>query len=308
MKKLRILASLTTHDNDYQREQAASLESGARKLGVDLQIVYANNDAINQSQQLLKVIQGPADARPDAIMLEPVGTGLPQVAKAAVAVGIGWVVMNRDVDYLTELRRSAKMPVFGLSSDHNEVGRIQGRQFGILTEPGQCVLYIEGPTVSDASRYRTSGMNTTKPPEIEVKTLKGSWTETSAYNAVSSWLKLSTSRNLPVGVVGCQNDAMAIGARRAFQELTKDADRERWLRLPFTGCDGLPGTGQTYVRRGSLTATVVIPALGGHALEMLVKAVQTGSLPPERTLTVPSSYPSLEELKSNSKKSMAVKA
>ena len=126
MKKLKVLASLTTHDNDYQREQAASVESTARKLGVDLQILYANNDAINQSQQLLKVIQGPADARPDVIMLEPVGTGLPQVAKAAVGVGMGWVVLNRDVDYFPELRKTAKLPVFGLSSDHTEVGRIQG--------------------------------------------------------------------------------------------------------------------------------------------------------------------------------------
>ncbi len=307
MKKLKFLASLTTHDNDYQREQAISVESAARKLGVELQILYANNDAINQSQQLLKVIQGPADARPDAILLEPVGTGLPQVAKAAVGVGMGWVVLNRDVDYMPDLRKVAKLPVFGLSSDHSEIGRIQGRQFGILLQPGQCVLYIEGPTVSDACRYRTSGMNSTKPPEAEIKTLKGAWTETSAYNVVSSWLKLSTSRSLPVGVVGCQNDAMAVGARRAFQELTKDAERDHWLNLPFTGCDGLPGTGQSYVRRGSLTATVVIPAHAGHALETFVKAMQTGTQPPERTLTVPSSYPSLEDLKSHSKRAVAVK-
>lgn len=305
MKKLKVVSSLTTHDNDYQREQASSVESAARKLGVDLQIIYANNDAINQSQQLLKIIQGPAEARPDAIMVEPVGTGLPQVAKAAVAAGMGWVVLNRDVDYMTDLRKIAKMPVFGLSSDHTEIGRIQGRQFEALLQPGQCVLYIEGPTVSDASRYRTSGMNATKPTGVEIKTLKGSWTETSAYNAVSSWLKLSTSRNLPVGVVGCQNDAMAIGARRAFQELTKDSDREHWLKLPFTGCDGLPGTGQMYVRRGSLAATVVVPAHAGQGLEMLAKAIQTGALPPERTLTVPSSYPSLDELKSHTRKMTA---
>jgi hypothetical protein len=36
MKKIRILLSLTTNDNDYQIEQAASAEETARKLGVHL--------------------------------------------------------------------------------------------------------------------------------------------------------------------------------------------------------------------------------------------------------------------------------
>ena len=73
-------------------------------------------------------------------------------------------------------------------------------------------------------------------------------------------------------------------------------------------CTHVLFTGQSYVRRGSLTATVVIPAHAGHALETFVKAAQTGVQPPERTLTVPESYPSLDELKSHSKKAVAVKA
>ena len=73
MKKIRILLSLTTNDNDYQIEQAASAEETARKLGVDLQIVYADNDAINQSQQLLKIIQSGTEGRPDAIVFRTGG-------------------------------------------------------------------------------------------------------------------------------------------------------------------------------------------------------------------------------------------
>ena len=67
MKKLNFLVSLTTNDNDYQIEQAAAAEEAARRLGADIQIVYADNDAITQSQQLLKIIQSPG-ARPDAIV------------------------------------------------------------------------------------------------------------------------------------------------------------------------------------------------------------------------------------------------
>ena len=81
------VVSLLTQDNDYQVEQAASAEDAARALGVDVQIIYADNDSILQSQQILKFIQGNPELHPDGIVLEPVGgTGLPQVARAATSI------------------------------------------------------------------------------------------------------------------------------------------------------------------------------------------------------------------------------
>src|SRR5256885_11853384 len=73
MKKLRFLVSLTTNDNDYQIDQAQSAEQMARILGAEVQIVYADNDAITQSTQILKAIQVAEDKRPDAVVFEPVG-------------------------------------------------------------------------------------------------------------------------------------------------------------------------------------------------------------------------------------------
>ncbi|MGB6677875.1 MAG: hypothetical protein WBE44_14370 [Terriglobales bacterium] len=70
MKKPKILISLTTLDNDYQIEQAADAHNAALRLGVELQLVYADNDPITQSQQLLKVIQSSSEFRPDAIIVE----------------------------------------------------------------------------------------------------------------------------------------------------------------------------------------------------------------------------------------------
>ena len=89
---------------------------------------------------------------------------------------------------------------------------------------------------------------------------------------------------------------MAIGARKAFQEQTMATEQQRWLNLPFTGCDGVPKTGQAWVRSGVLAATVVVPPNAGLALEMLVKAIQTGGQPSEQTLTKPSSFPQVESL------------
>src|ERR1044071_6991259 len=139
MKKF--LVSLTTKDNDYQHEQALDAERAAQKLGVSAEVVYAENDVVTQSQQLLKAIQAAPEQRPDAIMFEPVGgTALPQVARQAVAAGMGWVVLNSDVDYLGAVRAAAKAPAFVVTCDHHEIGRIQGRQIAALLPEGGSVL------------------------------------------------------------------------------------------------------------------------------------------------------------------------
>ena len=297
MKKLRFLVSLHTRENDFQVAQAKNAEDIARKLGSDAEIVFADNDAVNQSTQLLKAIQSRAESRPDAIVVEPIGSAaLPQVAQAASAAGIGWAVLNRRPDYLSDLRNKATAPVFAVSSNHHEIGRIQGRQFAQLLPGGGSVLYIEGPSQSLSARERTSGMLETKPSNIQVKMLKAQWTEESALRAVGSWLKLATSQSALTNLIGAQDDSMAKGARKAFQEVTNPDERSRWLSLPLTGCDGQPATGQAWLREKWLTATIYIPPLTGQAMEILAKAIQDGSQPPEHSLTTSYSIPALESL------------
>jgi ribose transport system substrate-binding protein len=297
-KKLRILVSLPTDDNDYQVEQAKSAEQAASRLGVAVQIIFAGNDTITQSTQILKAMQSPAASRPDAIVFEPVRTtALPQVAYAAASAGIGWAVVNSDPGYIEELRQAPKALVFAVTSDHIEIGRIQGHQFAALLPRGGSILYIQGPSENSAATERALGMQETKGGNIQVTVLKAQWTEESSLRAVRSWLKLTTSQRAMIDLVGAQDDSMAMGARKAFQELPNDRDRDRWLGLPFTGCDGLPNTGQAWVRAGMLAATIFVPPNTGQAIEMLVQALQQGKKLPERVLTAPTSIPSLGALK-----------
>jgi len=298
MKRLKFLVSLTNNDNDYQIEQAGATDEAARRLGVTAQVIYAGNDAITQSTQLLQAIQAAPQERPDAILFEPVGsTALPQVARAAVNAGIGWAVLNREANYVADLRSLKKAAVFTISVDHVEIGRIQGRQFAALLPKGGSILYIQGPSENSAAKERTQGMLETKPANIQVTALKGQWTEESSQKAVRSWLKLTTSQKAVIDLIGAQDDSMAIGARKTFQEITNESDRERWLKLPFTGCDGLPKTGQTWVRNGLLAATVYSPPNTGLAIEMLFENMERGKDLPERALVAPSSIPALNELR-----------
>ena len=298
MRRLKFLVSLMTNENDYQLEQAHSAEVASHKLGVDIEILYAENDAITQSTQILRVIQGDPKERPDAIVFEPVGgTALPQVAQAAVSNGIGWALLNRDATYIRELRRSTTVPIFGVSSDQVEVGRISARQCAALLPGGGSILYIQGPSHSNVSRERESGFQQAKPGNIHVAVLKGQWTEESAYRAVASWLKLSTSQKARIDLVLSQNDAMAIGARKAFQEIGNEIERERWLGLPFLGVDGVPKTGQAWVRSGLLRATVLTPPNAGVAMEMLAAALQHKKPQPERAFIESLSIPPIDSLR-----------
>ena len=246
---------------------------------------------------MLEIVQSRSLSKPDAILFEPLTTtGLVRAAEAAVGAGIGWIVLNSDVDYLERLRGiNSKVPVFSVTRDHTEIGRIQGRQFAALLPNGGTVLYVQGPANNSAAVQRTAGLESTKPANILIKALRSNWEEASAYHAVQAWLRLSTNRTVSIGVVGCQYDGMARGARRAFEELP-DAERERWLSLPFTGVDGLAAEGKVWVDQGVMAATVVSRTTTQVAVQMLVRAMAGGTPPPLRTLIDLASYPPLEKL------------
>ncbi len=293
---MNLLISLIMEENAYQQDQATAASEAARRLGAQVRILYADNDAITQSQQLLNVIQSSsADSRPDAIVCHPAGTALKQVAHEAMVRGIGWALLNREDDYLKELRNTDK-PAFCVTVDQEEVGRIQGRQFGALLPRGGLVLYILGPSINPVFKLRTTGMESTKPQNIQITTLRGNLTEQSGYDAVIAWLQLKTSRATPVSLVAGQNDNMAIGARKAFEKILSGEERERWSALPYTGCDASPRAGREWLRTGLLTASVFLPPTAGVAVETLAQAIQTKKQPPLRKQLAPESYPPIGNL------------
>jgi ribose transport system substrate-binding protein len=294
--KLIFVVSLITQESDYQREQAHSAQLTARRLGVEVEILYAENDAIKQSQQLLQVIQNPSSAV-SALILEPAGhTAFPQVAQAAATAGLGWVVMNRSDASIAQLRSRYGTPICTVTEDHEETGRILGKQVAALLPGGGTVLFLQGPSGSPVTTLRLEGINETKPENIELKFLRSAhWTEEGGYKAVASWLRLSTSHDTEIdGVIG-QSDLIALGAYRAFREQTMGDKQERWLGLPFVGVNGLK-TGQEAVQRGVLSATVVVPPTTVTAIEMLVRAYREGVRPQERIFVAPKSFPAIGKL------------
>jgi ribose transport system substrate-binding protein len=293
---LNIVISLPTEESDYQQAEAKAAKDAAHRYGFNITVIFAEGDALTQSQQLLSIIHSSTVSRPDVIMLEPVGTGMVRVAQEAVKAGIGWVILNREVDYMDELRAMGHVPAFAVTTNHLETGRIQGRQLNALLPEGGSVIYLQGPNTNPVSQVRATGMMETKHPHIQVRTLNGHWLETTAAEAVSAWLRLPTSRDLHLRVVAAQNDFMAMGARKAFVQLADQYNRKDWLEIQYLGCDGLENYGSRWAASGQLAATIVCPPLSPIAMEILAKEVIQGVRAPACIVTAPISYPALGQL------------
>src|SRR5215472_3636129 len=297
MSKLRFLVALITQENDYQTEQAAAARAAAKEAGVDAEIIYADNDAITQSTQVLKAIQADPSERPNGIILEPLGaTAFPQAAYAAVQAGIGWAVLSRRADYARDLARTARAPIFSVSTDQVEVGRILARQVKAILPRGGSVLYIQGPSVSPVSQERHTGMMELLPPNVHLTNLRGRWTEESAYQSVCSWFKLMAAQKLRIDLVLAQNDVMGMGAKKAIAEVVTGPDRDDWLEMPILGCDGVPKTGQAWVRAGQLTATVIVPPSADRAVKLMADALSRSGTIGEHIYTSPVPFPEIASL------------
>lgn len=293
---LKIVVSLHSVSSVYQQAEARAAQTAAQQFGFRVNIIYADGDAITQSEQLLKLIYSSGEARPDVIILEPIGTGMIRVAQEAAKAGVGWIVLNREVAYIAELRGSSRAPMFAVTTDHVETGRIQGRQLNALLPCGGMVVYLQGPAGHPVVQARTEGMMETKDPMIKVRRLQGHWEESTASAAMTSWLRLPTSGEVRPLVVAAQNDFMAMGARKAVSQAAGQASQEGSDKIRYIGCDGLEEHGRRWTYGGLLDATIICPALSALAIEVLAKELQQGVPAPPLTLAEPVSFPTLSQL------------
>lgn len=282
----KVVISLISDAQEFQQVLAEDARKAARAAGLTAEVVFAESNAILQIHQLFRYVHAPEAERPVAMIVQTVvGGGGERVARAAAKAGIGWILVNRDVDYLEDLRREhPKLPIFALSADHQEIGRIQGRQIQSLLPDGGAVLYVKGPPEAPSAIQRHEGIEEAlKGSKIDLRLVHGDWSGTSAERAVTAWLRL---RPVHVGAIVAQNDAMAMTARAALV-----AGRPECEHIPVVGCDGLPQGGQRFVREGLMAATVVIPPATGPAIDMLARALRAGTMPPALTRLQPMSVP-----------------
>jgi ABC-type sugar transport system substrate-binding protein len=285
----RIVVSLTSAEQEYQARLAQDAVETGRRLGVEVEVLFAEDNGVLQIQQLFRLLHAPEGERPAALLVHTrVPDGLERVARNAAKVGLGWILLNRTAPYLESLRSEhPALAIAEVTTDHVEIGRIHARQLARLCPDGGHVVYVQGPADAPAAKLRREGLeDALRGRPYELKVVNGEWTSASAEKAVAAWLRLRTAELFSPRAVVCQNDNMARGARKALETL-----RPEWARLPFLGCDGLPNGGRRDVDEGRLAGTVTMPSCVGPAVEIMVAWRRTASLPPARTILVPSAYP-----------------
>ena len=285
----RLVVSLTSADQEYQALQGEDAREAARRCGVDVEVLFAEDNAVQQIQQLFRFIHAGEEERPAALLVHTrVPDGLERVARNATQAGLGWVLLNRTAAYVEALRREHPgLAVAAVTTDHLEIGRIHARQLARLCPEGAHVLYVQGPADAPAAKLRLEGLEQAlRGRPYELKVVNGEWTAASAEKAIAAWLRLKTAELFAPRAVVCQNDNMARGTREALSRLQPE-----WARLPFLGCDGLPNGGRRDVDEGRLAGTVAMPSCAGPAVELAVRWVRTRTVPPAETVLAPAPYP-----------------
>jgi ABC-type sugar transport system substrate-binding protein len=290
--KQTVVVALLSADQEFQRFQADDARGAASANSLQIEIVFAEGSAILQIQQLYKFVHRLPGERPFAIVVEPVvGEGLERVARAAAQAGIGWMLINCRVPYLETLRKEyPALPIGSVGTDHVEIGRIQARQILSLVPHGQRnVLYVQGPPDTGAAQERLQGVQEgLRASSVQLRLVEGQWTEASGQQVVERWLRMNPGEDARPAIVACQNDAMAVGARKS---LRARRDIPELAHVPVTGVDGLMQGGRALVDAGELAATVVQPSNSGPALHLIGQYVSSGRPLPAQTVLKPESYP-----------------
>jgi ABC-type sugar transport system substrate-binding protein len=293
----RIGLFLVSRQTGYQHLLAEEAQRAADQAGAVLEVFSGDDTAALQSAQIVRLLHAHAGEHLAVVVMPVSDIGheqpLESLARKVLSRGAAWVVLNRDLEaHVTRMR--AEFPAASaalIAIDNHEIGRIQGRQVRSLQpDAGGTVLSVLGNVHTSAARDRRAGLREVLADRVFAE-VEGLWSADSAEKAVARWLASSAARQAPLGVVACQNDPMAVGARQVLHRLAREYNKPEWTRVPVLGVDGLPTEGRRLVDEGVLAATVVVPASSGVAVELLARAWRSGSRVPAKVVLEPKPYP-----------------
>ena len=272
-EKPRYVIGVSQCSEDIWREkQNAELRMGAYlQDNVELRFAAAYDSDERQVQQIDSLVATGIDL----LIVAPnqVQTISPAIDRA-FDKGIPVIVFERKTN-------SQKYTAF-ISADNYEMGRVMGRYIASQLHGKGHVLEVMGLKGSSPAIERHNGFTDALKdyPGIEiVDTLQGDWTEESAYNAMKQWLERGERNAEGIDYVFGQNDRMAMGARRAMQEVTTPLALWRGAggeASRFCGIDGLPGEdgGIRLVRDSILDASYIYPTHGDKIIERAIDILE----------------------------------
>ena len=253
--------------NAFQIAVTEGAEAKAAELGVELNILSADQDAAKQISQIEQCV---AEGY-DAILFEPVDPdGLRDAAKAAADAGV--IVIN----VVAACNDWESAGISAVSCGNNvKAGENEMQHVADLMGGKGNVAFLTGPSaVTDAldrlEGYRNILANYPDIVEV-VAPADCEWDTAKAQATVESWLSA-----YDLDAIVCQNDGMAVGAGNAAGANSG---------IIITGVDGTPD-GYEAIKDGRMTGTVAQDGgvMAASGLEAAVTLLEGGTL--ENTLII----------------------
>ncbi|GFH38377.1 ABC transporter permease/substrate-binding protein [Streptomyces pacificus] len=232
----RIGLSLSTLNNPFFVQIRAGAEAEAKKLGVDLTVTDAQNDASQQANQLQNFTSGGLAS----IVVNPVDSdAVGPAVQAANRAGIPVVGVDRGVN-------DAKTAAL-VSSDNVEGGRLGARALAEKLGGKGTIVILQGQAGTSASRERGAGFTEGLKAYPGVKVVAkqpADFDRTKGLDVMTNLLQAHPD----IDGVFAENDEMALGA-------TKALGSKAGTSVQVVGFDGTPD-GLKAVEDGTLYASV----------------------------------------------------
>lgn len=283
MRPARLALFLTEASNHYQQLLKNDAAAAAERHGFELDVAFCSLGVARQIQQLHDAIRQPVDNRARALIVMPAQDGtLHEEMQEAGRAGIAWVVLNRRAAFLQGgPEEFPDLPIFTVSPDDVDIGKIQGRQLRALLPRGSRAVLVRGGSGTSTTFEREMGLrNELTGSGIELDVIYGSWTRDGARQTLDAHFKRAAQSRKRPDALACQNDEIAMGALEALDSAATRLARPEWRNVHILGCDGLPDEGQRYVKEGRFKATVLVPSTSGPAIDVLAGAFRRGTTPP----------------------------
>ena len=233
------------------------MQSAARNLGIDLQILYSQRQPELTLAQARIALQGPN--RPDYLMFVNEQYIAPQILRLAQGSGVKLFMVNAALTANQQVLVGERADCIGsLMPNDEEGGYLMMKELIRLHPPVAKDQQIEllafsGLKITPSAQLREHGMQRAlaEHPQVRLRQLVYSgWTQQRAYEQARQLVK----RYPEVSLVWSANDEMAFGAMRAFAEAGKTPGRDAL----FSAVNTSPAALQAVVD-GRLSALV-----GGH--------------------------------------------
>ena len=247
--------------NAFQIGVTEGAQAKADELGVELNILSADQDAAKQISQIEQCVSEGYDA----ILFEPVDPdGLRDAAKAAADAG---VIMINIVSACTDWESAGISAVS--CGDNVKAGENEMQHVADLLGGKGNIAILTGPSSTTDTTARLEGYRNilaNYPDMTEViAPADCAWDTAKAQSTVESWLSA-----YDLDAIVCQNDGMAVGAGNAAGANSG---------IVITGLDGTPD-GYEAIKDGRITGTVAQDGglMASSGVEAAVTLLDGGTL------------------------------